>query len=316
MGCRCCKMIQSYIFDPQEVQPSGYVSEINSYKLDEQDGGKFKCKPNNDIQLHKDHLQNAEIQQAANRHKLNNAKDAAQNHRTTSFHEEELGNSVEKCNGIHSYPNPRTNQSKEGSTCASSGQLSDSPAKRISQPHMCDNHETPNTDVCPKLPSETTDNSHHEESQSTGENISSCQSATLDMQGNGTHPPRPSYPKNVNHAGKLRAARSKSTSNHSCRDQNTERTAGTRQNGDMPQCESQSSDSEDEACRTGPFNACSKDKTSTDAPYAKAKTHVQQEAGYDCHEEVNGELEEEDAEVAEALAALEAATAGEEFDEE
>ncbi|XP_020641841.3 PDCD10 and GCKIII kinases-associated protein 1 [Pogona vitticeps] len=315
MGCRCCKMIQSYIFDPQEVQPSGYVNEIN-YKPDEQDGGKFKCKQNNDVQPHNDHLQKAEIQPAANRHKLNNTKGAAQNHRSTFFHEEELGNSVEKCNGVHSYPNPNTNQSRESSTHVYSGQLSDSSAKRISQPQTCDNHEIPNIEVCRKLPSETTENFHYEEFQSTGENISSHQSAILDMQGNGAHPPGPSYPKNASHAGKLKAAGSKSASNHSYIDQNIECTAGTKQSRDLPWCEPQRSDSGDKACRTGPLNACFKNKTSSDAPYPQAKTDVQQEAEYDCHEEVNGEVEEEDADVAEALAALEAATAGEDSEED
>lgn len=304
-------MIQSYIFDPQEVQPSGYGSEINSNKPDEQDGGKFRCKQNNDIQPHKAQVQNSEIQQAGNRQRLNNTKDAVHNHRSTSFQEEELGNSIEKCNGIHSCPNPNTNQSRESSTNVSSGQLSDASAKRISQPQTSDNHGIPNTEVYPNLSSVTTESFHSGETQSTGENISFHQGAILDMQGNGIHPPGPSYSKNISHAGKLRAAGSKTTSNHSYTDQNVESTAGTKQSRDLLWGESKSSDSGDGACRTG-----FKNRTSHDAPYPQANTDVQQEAKYDGHEEMNGDIEEEDAEVAEALAALEAATAGEDFDED
>ncbi|XP_051823344.1 uncharacterized protein C4orf19 homolog [Antechinus flavipes] len=39
MGCRCCKMIQSYLFEPVHAPPAGYVNEVNSYKLEEEDDG-------------------------------------------------------------------------------------------------------------------------------------------------------------------------------------------------------------------------------------------------------------------------------------
>ncbi|XP_020141900.1 PDCD10 and GCKIII kinases-associated protein 1 [Microcebus murinus] len=44
MGCRCCKMIQSYLFDPVQVPSPGYVNEVNSCKLDEDDTVKLKGK--------------------------------------------------------------------------------------------------------------------------------------------------------------------------------------------------------------------------------------------------------------------------------
>ncbi|XP_010336481.1 PDCD10 and GCKIII kinases-associated protein 1 [Saimiri boliviensis] len=44
MGCRCCKIIQSYLFDPVQVPSPGYVNEVNSCKLDEDDTVKLKGK--------------------------------------------------------------------------------------------------------------------------------------------------------------------------------------------------------------------------------------------------------------------------------
>ncbi|XP_061440588.1 uncharacterized protein C4orf19 homolog [Rhineura floridana] len=324
MGCRCCKMIQSYIFDPQEVQTSGYVNEINNYKPDEQDGGKFKCKLNNDIQVHKNELQKAELQPPAIRHKLNNTKDAVQNHKSTAVHEEGLGNLVEKCNvsvnGIHSHSgvnlNPNTNQSREIATDTYSGQRSNSSAKGVSQPNTCNNHRILETEDHPKLSSETTGSVLYGESQSAGENTSTTQSAILEAQGNGTHLPEPTDHQNASHAGKQRAVgRESLLNNHTHADENTECTT-TSNHWDLPLCESKSHNSTDQACRTGPSNVCFKDKVSDDTPYSRTKRGAVQEDRYDCHNEINGELEEEDAEVAEALAALEAATAGEDFEEE
>ncbi|XP_042095113.1 uncharacterized protein C4orf19-like [Ovis aries] len=53
MGCRCCKMIQSYLFDPVHVPSPGYVNEVNSCKLDEEDTLKLKDKQSSEILVHK-----------------------------------------------------------------------------------------------------------------------------------------------------------------------------------------------------------------------------------------------------------------------
>ncbi|XP_044274146.1 uncharacterized protein C4orf19 homolog [Varanus komodoensis] len=313
MGCRCCKMIQSYIFDPQELQTSGYVNEINNYKSDEQDGGKLKCKHSNDIQVHKNELQNVDFQSAANTHKLNNTKDVVWNHRSTALCEEGLGNLVEKCsftiNGIHSYSavnfNPSTNQSKEICTHLNSGQLQDPSVKRVSQPKMCEKHEDQ-----PKPTSEATRSVHYEEFQNTCENIPSAQSAISETQGSGIHVPGPNESPDASCPRKQRAAGNTSLlTNRTCRAQSTECLPRYK-----PSCESESCDSGDEPCRV-----CVKDKSSREAPSPHIETDAAEGAMCVCHKEVDRELEEEeeeDAEVAEALAALEAATAGEDSDEE
>ncbi|XP_065763137.1 uncharacterized protein C4orf19 homolog [Muntiacus reevesi] len=53
MGCRCCKMIQSYLFDPVHVPSPGYVNEVNSCKLDEEDTLKLKDRQGSEILVRK-----------------------------------------------------------------------------------------------------------------------------------------------------------------------------------------------------------------------------------------------------------------------
>ncbi|XP_007449463.1 PREDICTED: uncharacterized protein C4orf19 homolog [Lipotes vexillifer] len=54
MGCRCCKMLQSYLLDPVQVPSPGYVNEVNSCKLDEDDAVKLKGKQSSEVLVHKD----------------------------------------------------------------------------------------------------------------------------------------------------------------------------------------------------------------------------------------------------------------------
>uniref|UniRef100_A0A8D0B432 Chromosome 4 open reading frame 19 n=1 Tax=Salvator merianae TaxID=96440 RepID=A0A8D0B432_SALMN len=316
MGCRCCKMIQSYIFDPEEVQqPSGYINEINNEikncKPDEQDGGKFKCKPNSGIQVHKNELQNAEIQPAATRHKLNNAKDGIWNHKNTSPPEERLENSVGKynynvngiCSGIKSHANPSVNQNKENSIHSCSDQQSDSSTKG-------ENCETLESEERPKLSLEMMESVSYDEAQNSGGNCSPTQIAIPQAQGNGMLLSGLNHMANPNQAAKHVAAGSEYLLNsHTPRDLCTECPATIKH---RLMGESKSSALADKGCRRGPSNACLKDRMCDETPSPGSKRETQ----YGCHNEANGELEEIDAEVAEALAALEAATAGEEFEDE
>ncbi|XP_003226300.1 uncharacterized protein C4orf19 homolog [Anolis carolinensis] len=314
MGCRCCKMIQSYIFDPQEVQTSEYISEINNYKFGEQDRSKFKIRHNNNIQVQKNELQNSEVQPAANRNKLNNTKDATQNHREAALLGEGLGNSTAKCNGIHSSPVLNKNQSKEvNSTQRCSSELSDSSDKRVSQSQTCDNHETQKTEGSPELSLGTAHSVHHVESQCRGKNTASTQGVIQNDRGIGTHQTGPNDPGDV---GKLIAVRSKSPlSHHAHAEQSTECMSASRPSKDLT-WESKSCNLGEDACRTGLLNPCFEDQISSDPPSPCTKADVASENKYDGHEEAKGEPEDDDADVAEALAALEAATAGEDSEEE
>ncbi|XP_020847676.1 PDCD10 and GCKIII kinases-associated protein 1 [Phascolarctos cinereus] len=106
MGCRCCKMIQSYFFDPVHTPPAGYINEVNSYKPQEEDGIKLKGKENSEILVHKNELQNEELQRTETKNRLNSTQEPFWHHRGPLIHEDHAGNSVTKAdttfNGIGS----------------------------------------------------------------------------------------------------------------------------------------------------------------------------------------------------------------------
>ncbi|XP_037386159.1 uncharacterized protein C4orf19 homolog [Talpa occidentalis] len=62
MGCRCCKMIQSYLFDPVQVSSPGYVNEVNGGKLDEDDTGKLKGRQTSQASVHQNDLPSEHLQ--------------------------------------------------------------------------------------------------------------------------------------------------------------------------------------------------------------------------------------------------------------
>ncbi|XP_025778193.1 uncharacterized protein C4orf19 homolog [Puma concolor] len=67
MGCKCCKMIQSYLFDPVQVPSSGYVNEVNSCKVDEGGAGKWKGKQGSQAPGHQNELQSEGLKRTASR---------------------------------------------------------------------------------------------------------------------------------------------------------------------------------------------------------------------------------------------------------
>ncbi|XP_054438001.1 uncharacterized protein C4orf19 homolog [Pteronotus mesoamericanus] len=67
MGCRCCKMIHSYLFDPVQAPSPGYVNEVNSCKLDEEDPVKLKGKQSSGVQVHNNDLQGEGLRRTASR---------------------------------------------------------------------------------------------------------------------------------------------------------------------------------------------------------------------------------------------------------
>ncbi|KAJ6655382.1 hypothetical protein lerEdw1_005440 [Lerista edwardsae] len=302
-----------YIFDPQEVQTSGYVNEINNCKLDEQDGGKWNCKHNNEIQVHKNELQDTDSQPPMNRHKLNNAKDAVRNNKNTVLPEDRLGKSTFNINGIHPYsgvnlhPNPSISQSNNDvgnndvGTHICSDQPSNSSAKGLSQPKKCDNKFTEDHHG---LPSETTESVKYRESPSARQHLSSAQCVLCEIQGSDIYLLASSDSQIASQAGSQGDGGSEHLPHHHTHaHQSTEHTTLSKQR-DLPSCKSRS-------CNSSSSSECFTD----DLPPSRPKAEATQEMKYAYHEEFNGELEE-DADIAEALAALEAATAGEDLEEE
>ncbi|KAM6150145.1 PDCD10 and GCKIII kinases-associated protein 1 [Erethizon dorsatum] len=56
MGCKCCKMIQSYLFDAAQAPPPDYVNEISSSKLGEDHTVKLKSSQSSEVLVHKNAL--------------------------------------------------------------------------------------------------------------------------------------------------------------------------------------------------------------------------------------------------------------------
>uniref|UniRef100_A0ACB8E717 Uncharacterized protein n=1 Tax=Sphaerodactylus townsendi TaxID=933632 RepID=A0ACB8E717_9SAUR len=296
-----------YIFEPQEVPMSGYINEINNCKSDSPDGGKFKRNHNVEIQVHKNGLQNAESQPSVNRNKLNNNKDAIRNNRNAAIREEGLSNCLEKSNvninGVPSHSNLKSNHNTNQNKHVSSVQPPNCSAKRLSQPKECNNTNLEGDH--PKLPLAATESCQDRQLPTTVENGCLAQSAMLEAQS--VCSPEPDFSKNASQQTVVGHDSLSSSHTHS-----TQSTAPIilNKHGDPALY-----DSGDQACRTGTLNGCLEDKMFGDNPWLRPKSEAFLEAKEVGCGAVNGEFEEEDADVAEALAALEAATAGEDFDE-
>lgn len=60
-------MIQSYLFDPVQVSSPGYVNEVNSYKLEDDGTVKLKGKQSSEVLVHKNDLPSEGLQRTASR---------------------------------------------------------------------------------------------------------------------------------------------------------------------------------------------------------------------------------------------------------
>ncbi|XP_062430899.1 uncharacterized protein C4orf19 homolog [Rhea pennata] len=325
MGCRCCKMIQSYIFDPEEVQSPGYTPEVNSYKQDEQDSNKFKFKQNSEIQEHKNELQKDELKRTENKKQVNTTKETLWNHRGSAFQEDSPVKCVAKpdvavnggnpCAGAYPSLNPNISPMKEASKQGTSSLLaeSSSASTRDFYPKLNESGQKFDLEAgshcksaCKEPDSIQDGNSH-----SAGENTSLIGSVILETQNNAIQLPDVDYPQNSNQTRNYVEKDSFSV-DYACSDQNTRPSAKHDQDLylTLPLHMKESS--------TEPFKTSSV-SLSEDIPdgiTAKALTTAAQAPTHSDHRDINGEIEEEDAEVAAALAALEAATAGEDLEDD
>nr|XP_009671641.1 PREDICTED: uncharacterized protein C4orf19 homolog isoform X1 [Struthio camelus australis] len=325
MGCRCCKMIQSYIFDPEEVQPSGYNHEANSYKQDEQDSNKFKFKQNSEIQEHNNELPKDELKRTENKNQVNITKETLWNHRGNAFQEDGLAKRVAKldvtvnggnsCAGAHPSLNPSISPMKEASEQGTSSLSAESSSASTRDFHTKPNESGQKFDLeadshsksAYKKPDNIQDGNFH----SAEENLSLIGSAILQTQNNTIQLPDVDYPQNGSETRNYVEKDSFSVS-YVHLDQNTRPSA--KQDQDLyltlPLHMKESS--------TEPFKtySASLGEDIPDGITAKALTKAAQASTHADHKDINGEIEEEDAEVAAALAALEAATAGEDLEDD
>ncbi|XP_029884382.1 uncharacterized protein C4orf19 homolog isoform X2 [Aquila chrysaetos chrysaetos] len=324
MGCRCCKMIQSYIFDPEEVQSPGCIHDVNSYEHNEQDSNKSKFKENSEIQEHKNELQKDELNRTENKNQVNSAKETLWNHGGSDFQEDGLVKHVAKldvaanggnsCAGVHSALNPNTNPVKEDNEQGTSSQ-SDASSASNRDFHTNSNRSGQELDLETGSQRKAACNEPYsiqdENSQSAEDSIFLKESAILEKQNNAIQLPDTDYPQNGNQTRNYVEKDSFSV-NCAHSDQNT----GPLAIQDQDPCVTPPSPTRESSIEPFKTDSACLSEDITGCITAVAVTKVAQAPPHPNHKDINGETEEEDAEVAAALAALEAATAGEDLEDD
>ncbi|XP_065591756.1 uncharacterized protein C4orf19 homolog [Cyrtonyx montezumae] len=326
MGCRCCKMIQSYIFDPEELQPPGCTHEGNSYKQDEQRSHKSKPKQNCEIKEQKKELPKDELNRTGIKNRVNSTGETLWNHRGNAFPDDSLVKCVAKLDvavngsnshaGVHPTLSPSTNSVKEASEQGTSSQ----PA----EPSSVDNGDfNSNPNECGQE-LDLGASKHRKADCSQTNSIPGGKpwpkedsnllkgNAILETQTNDTIKlPDIDYCKNSNQIRNY-VEKDSSSVNYAHSDQMTKHSAVQ----DQELCVTSPSHVKESIIK--PFHTDSAG-LSEDIPSgiaATAEPTAAQVPTNHSHKDINGQIEEEDAEVAAALAALEAATAGEDLEED
>ncbi|XP_053922223.1 uncharacterized protein C4orf19 homolog isoform X2 [Cuculus canorus] len=324
MGCRCCKMIQSYIFDPEEVRSPGCIHEVNSYKHNEQGSNKSKFKDNSEIQEHRHEFQKDELNRRENKSQVSITKETLQNHGSNDFQEDGLVKCVAKldiavnggnsCTGVHSLLNPSTNPVKEASQEGTSSQSESSSAnntdfftKSNRSGHELDLEAGKQRKAACNEPNSIED----QNSQSAEGCVFLKGSAILETQNNAIQLPDTDCPPNGNQTRNYVEKYSFSV-NCAHSDQNTGPSATEIQ--DL--CVTPSLPMKESSIISLKTNFTNLSEGITGGITAVAVTKAMQAPTHSNHTDLNTEIEEEDAEVAAALAALEAATAGEDLEDD
>ncbi|XP_010124214.1 PREDICTED: uncharacterized protein C4orf19 homolog [Chlamydotis macqueenii] len=322
MGCRCCKMIQSYIFDPEQVQSPGCIHEVNSYKHNEEGSNKSIFKENSEIPEHKNEPQKDELNRTENKNQVNSTKETLWNHGGNDFQEDGLVKCVAKldvavnggnsCAGAHPVLNPNTNPVKEAREQGTSSQPASSSAsnrdfytKSNRSGQELDLEGGSQRKAACNEPNSIEDGN----SRSAEDSIFLKASTVLETQTNAIQLPDVDYPQNGNQTRNY-VEKDSSSGNCAHSDQNTGPSAIQDLRVTPP---SPMKESSIEPLKT---NSATLSEGITGGIAAVAVTTIAQAPTHPNHKDTNGDTEEEDAEVAAALAALEAATAGEDLEDD
>ncbi|XP_074947797.1 PDCD10 and GCKIII kinases-associated protein 1 isoform X3 [Phalacrocorax aristotelis] len=324
MGCRCCKMIQSYIFDSEEVQ-SGCIHEVNSYQHNEQGSYQSKFKENSEIQEHINELQKDELNRTENKPQVNSTKETLWNHRGHDFQDDSLVTRVAKldvavnggnsCTGVHPMLSPNTNPGKEASEQGPSSQSVESPSasnrdfytKLYGSGQDLDLEAGRQRKAACKKPNNIQD----ETSQSGDDSIFLKGGAILETQNNAIQLPDIDYPQN---GDETRNYVEKDSSSVNCAHPDQDTRPSATQDQDF--CVTPPSSIKESSIEPFKPDSASLSESTPGVIAAMAVTKVAQAPTRPDHTGIKGEIEEEDAEVAAALAALDAATAGEDLEDE
>ncbi|XP_063257821.1 uncharacterized protein C4orf19 homolog [Prinia subflava] len=319
MGCRCCKMIRSYIFDPEEVQSSGCIHEVNSYKYNEQGSNKSKFKENSENEEPKNELQKDEVNKTENKNPVNSTTETLWNHRGNDSQEDGLVKCSAKLhvevNGGNSCAqdsmlNPNTSPVKETSEKGTSSQSQASSASNTDF-YTKSNRSGQELDLETGSQSKAASNVPNSipDSQSAEDSIFLKGNSILETENNAIRLPDIDCPQNGDQTGNYVEKDSFSV-NSAHSDQNT--SASAIQDQDL--CAIPPSPVKESG--TEPFKTDSASLSESLTGGITAVTKVTQAPTYTNHKDANGGIEEEDAEVAAALAALEAATAGADLEDD
>lgn len=311
----------SYIFDPEEVQSSGCIHEVNSYKHNEQGSNKSKFKENSENEEPKNELQKAEVNKTENKNPVNSTTETLWNHRGNVSQED----SVVKCgakldvavNGgnsctQHSMLNPNTSPVKETIEKGTSSQSEASLASKRDF-YAKSNRSGQEFDLETGSQSKAASNVSNSfpDSQSAEDSIFLKGNSILETENNAPRLPDIDYPQNGNQTGNY-VEKDGFSVNFAHSDQNT--SASAIQNQDL--CVIPPLPVKESSIEPFKTNSPSLSESLTGGITAAAVTKVTQEPTHANHTDVNGGIEEEDAEIAAALAALEAATAGEDLEDD
>lgn len=311
----------SYIFDPEEVQSSGCIHEVNSYKHNEQGSNKSKFKENSENEEPKNELQKDEANKTENKNPVNSTTETHCNHRGNDSQEDGLVKCAAKLdvavNGgnscaQHSMLNPNTSPVKETSEKGTSSQSEASSASNRDF-YTKSNRSGQELDLDTGSQNKTASNvpSSIPDSQSAEDSIIFKGNSILETENNAIRLPDIDYPQNSNETGNY-VEKDGFSVNLTHSDQNTSASAIQGQDlcviPPLPVKESSN-----EPLKT---DSASLSESLTGGITAVAVTKVVQAPTHTNHKDVNGGIEEEDAEVAAALAALEAATAGEDLEDD
>lgn len=307
-------MIQSYLFDPVPVASPGYINEVSSCKLDEDDPAKLKSNPSSKILVHKNDLASEDFKRIESRGQTAGPQEPCWPHQEPLPQEDAGGGHWEEKPGsavngmgptaaLQAPRNPRSHQRDKGSR--------DSPGDSVhpTQPFL-EGEDTRKQD-CVLPASEETQVVQNGDS----EVPSKVEGFAWEVQGHDLQIPAPDYPQlwgtavdNVDHEEKDYLFKNP---------KEDEPLAGilprVGEHGlNVPFPKRRSWDSLNEAVTTEVLSVYFKEQGPV-TPVVGSRIEQVEKDGSDGSRD--GEVVDEDAAVAEALAALEAATAGEDVDE-
>ncbi|XP_062963452.1 uncharacterized protein C4orf19 homolog [Cynocephalus volans] len=306
MGCRCCKMIQSYLFDPVQVPSPGYVNEVSSYKSDEDDTVKLKGKQSSEVLVHKNDLQSEGLKRTESRSRTAVPQALPQGDTGGGHCADKTGtaaNGISPAAVLQPPENPRPHQGDKGSGA--------SPANNVhpTQPFLEEEDSRKQDCVLPAL--EESPVMQNEDSRAP----SKAQLLAWEVQDHVFQIPAPDYPQLWGRAVDNVNLEKKDFFQIHTEDEPLEGICPSLVGHDlnMPFSMKRSRDSLNEAVATEVLSVCFKEEGPAHAVPVDSRDG--QEDAHCSSGDGAGEIVDEDAAVAEALAALEAATAGEDMDE-